>query len=219
MLKNHSMRILMLCTALILIFALSACQNSEPLPDHIEEVGSDVLVKSDDVLDATDIMPNSTESESASDPGEELTADDTGVEYASAETIKEWVAAYVSGDYSDASNDEGTQSGIMRETASLASGGTISILSMYVDENEGHVYYMTELAFDVQTSEDTLTTDISGVMSAYLSRQLTGDESEGIAETVHAAMLSDTLIYAEALDNAATVYMLREDEHLLVQIR
>jgi len=193
------------------LLLLSACAPTDtPLPTNVENVG-DVITKENDLLEDTNIEYTQRLPYEGNGLGlNEFCLTSFDVDYATAGTVKSWIADCVNGDY-QAVEDEAA--GVTRESANLAAGGSIHIVSY-----ENH-YYMAELHLDAGKSPGTLKADIEAVLTAYIGRRLASPESNELESAIDVVLQGGEMSYVESLSNTASVYLMQQDNQLLVQIR
>lgn len=202
--------LLLVLSGCIILFGLSACTTSDSLPTEVEEVGS-IITKENDLLEASN--PDYTQRLPYEGDGlglNEFCLTGFDIDFATVDTVKMWIADYVSGSYQMVEDET---SGVTRESANLFGGGTVQIVSY-----EGY-YYMVELYFDAEKDTNTLKLSIEDVLTAYIGRRLASPENDELETAISAALQGGEMSYIESLSNSASVYLMKQDGQLLVQIR
>ena len=205
--RKHLLYMFLVCS---ICLSMSACGKNEELPSDIGQVG-DSITKEQDTLDSSDIEYDSNgipsgETDAAywnkvSVSGEEGNA-------ATVADVKEWISAYVSGNYT--TTKDADDENLVYENATMKDGGTVSIKSYY----DG--YFMTEFKFDPKSD---ILKPLSEYLSAYIGRPLATSEQESLNSTIEATKTGGEMQFVSGLRNSVTCYLLIDNGAFYTQIK
>lgn len=201
-------KISILFLSFAMIFALAACGDKpdDSLPTDIDSVGGTIEAENgDDLLPTTDI----DELMQAPAVGQgKVEIDGVDIPMATSEDVKAWIADVVPGDYITTEKED---EHIVETKASLKSGGTVTLIDYYGG------YYMTE--FCLTNTGDELLEDIENCLVAYIGRELTTSEKEGVENCIAAIGRGADMDFLEEISNTAVVSFIVDDAGLLMQVR
>lgn len=199
---------IILLLSAIMLFALAACGDKpdDSLPTDIDSV--DVAIEgkdNDNLLPTTDIdelMQPSTTGQG------KIEIDGVDIPMATSEDVKVWIVDIVPGDYTTTEKED---ENIVETKAPLKSGGTVTLIDYYGG------YYMTE--FCLTNTGDELLEDIEKCLTAYIGRELTTAEKEGVNDCIAAIGRGADMDFLDEISNTAVVSFIVDDAGLLMQVR
>ena len=200
-------KICLLLCALCVLLSLSACKNSNNLPDGVQNVGGNIS-KGDDLLDTN--QQTNVQGDNAGDATDITPQEHDDI---TADNVKLWFSDLISNDFSEYTEEtQSEEDNYYIEKASLKSGGDILIASY-----DG-TYFNTTFRFIKTMEESTLHEQIDACISTYLARSLTDNETFALDDAISSIKIGGEMIYLDAFEDYLRGYVYADSDFFYIQV-